>query len=370
MPKECHQFDDKPYGKILVGNCIDRMEGLREGSINLIFADPPYNLQLKQDLRRPDDTLVDAVNEEWDQFESFAKYDAFTRQWLTAADRLLTDTGSLWVIGSYHNIFRIGSILQDLGYWILNDIIWRKTNPMPNFRGRRFTNAHETLIWCAKGQNQKKYTFNYQAMKMLNEDLQMRSDWSLPICTGEERLREGDQKAHPTQKPKSLLYRILLATSNYGDAVLDPFFGTGTTGVVAKELGRQYLGIERDPKYAGLAAERLSKVVPNKRQELQTTPSKRALPRVPFGNLIERGLLCPGAMLYDHSRRLSAKVRADGSLVAGDVTGSIHGVGAALQGAPSCNGWAFWFYDDRGQLIPIDLLRQKVRAEIVPAINT
>jgi len=363
MLRDSEPVEDSPYGRILTGDCVSVMESLEPCSVDLIFADPPYNLQLRQDLRRPDDTVVDGVAEDWDQFDSFAEYDEFTRAWLGAAHRLLSDTGSLWVIGSYHNIFRIGRVLQDLGYWILNDVVWRKTNPMPNFRGRRFTNAHETLIWCAKSKNQKRYTFNYQAMKMLNEDLQMRSDWSFPICTGRERLRQGDQKAHPTQKPEALLYRVLLATTNSKDLVLDPFFGTGTTGVVAKRLGRRYLGIERDQNYVALARDRLAGIRPRSSQELQTTPCKRSLPRVPFGNLIERGLLSPGVVLYDHSRRLSAKVRADGSLVAGDITGSIHGVAAALQGAPSCNGWAFWFYDDRGKLCPIDLLRQKVRAE-------
>lgn len=367
MPRDGESFDDFPHGRILTGDCVSAMENLEPGSVDLVFADPPYNLQLPGDLRRPNDSIVDGVTEDWDRFDSFAEYDEFTHAWLSGARRLLSDRGSLWVIGSYHNIFRIGSVLQDLGYWILNDVIWRKTNPMPNFRGRRFTNAHETLIWCAKSKEQKHYTFNYQAMKMLNEDVQMRSDWSLPICTGRERLRQGAQKAHPTQKPESLLYRVLLASTNTTDLVLDPFFGTGTTGVVAKKLGRRYLGIELDPNYVALARERLAQVKPRSIRELQTTPSKRSLPRVPFGNLIERGLLSPGAILYDHSRRLRAKVRADGSLVAGDVTGSIHGVAAALQGAPSCNGWAFWFYDDRGKLCPIDLLRQKVRAEIVPA---
>ena len=208
MPRDGESFDDFPHGRILTGDCVSAMENLEPGSVDLVFADPPYNLQLPGDLRRPNDSIVDGVTEDWDRFDSFAEYDEFTHAWLSGARRLLSDRGSLWVIGSYHNIFRIGSVLQDLGYWILNDVIWRKTNPMPNFRGRRFTNAHETLIWCAKSKEQKHYTFNYQAMKMLNEDVQMRSDWSLPICTGRERLRQGDQKAHPTQKPESLLYRV------------------------------------------------------------------------------------------------------------------------------------------------------------------
>ena len=358
-------FEDSGIGRILNGDCIEVMKGLPPGSADLIFADPPYNLQLRGELKRPDHSRVSGVAEDWDKFADFADYDQFTRSWLEAAQRLLSDSGSLWVIGSYHNIFRIGAALQDLGFWILNDVIWRKTNPMPNFRGRRFANAHETLIWCVKSKNKKTYTFNYQALKMLNDDLQMRSDWSLPICSGRERLREGQETAHPTQKPESLLYRIILGTSNPGDLVVDPFFGTGTSGAVAKELGRTYLGIERDPKYCSIAKKRLVNVKVRTVIDIETTPSKRTQRRVPFGNLIERGLLSPGVVLYDHSRRLTARVRADGSLVAGDVTGSIHGVAASLQGAPSCNGWTFWFYDDDGRLVPIDLLRQKVRAELV-----
>ena len=344
-------FDDQPFGKVVLGDCLNIMNGLKPGSADLIFADPPYNLQLSGVLRRPNHTEVAGVSEDWDQFSNFAEYDEFTRAWLRAAKRLLTDKGSLWVIGSYHNIFRMGTALQDLGFWILNDVIWRKTNPMPNFRGRRFTNAHETLIWCVKSKEQKTYTFNYQALKMLNDDLQMRSDWLLPICSGRERLREGESTAHPTQKPEALLYRLILGTSNPGDLVVDPFFGTGTTGAVAKELGRK----------------RLASVAAGSGLGIETTPSKRSQKRIPFGNLLERGLLSPGVILYDHTKRLTARVRADGSLVAGSVTGSIHGVAASLQGAPSCNGWTFWFYDDHGQLVPIDILRQKVRAELVSA---
>ena len=358
-------FEDQPFGKVLTGNCVALMDQMAPGSADLIFADPPYNLQLQGELKRPNHTKVVGVSEDWDKFLGFADYDEFTRSWLIAAQRLLSDSGSLWVMGSYHNIFRIGSILQDLGFWILNDVIWRKTNPMPNFRGRRFANAHETLIWCVKSKDNKGYTFNYQALKMLNEDLQMRSDWSLPICSGSERLRNGDETAHPTQKPEALLYRLILGTSNPGDLVVDPFFGTGTTGAVAKELGRKYIGIEQDPKYSLMARERLIRVEPRCGGDIEITPSKRTQRRVPFGNLVERGLLSPGAILYDHSRRLTARIRADGSLVAGGVTGSIQGVAASLQGAPSCNGWTFWFYEDAGQLVPIDILRQKVRAELV-----
>ena len=367
VPGDDGVYDDRPFGRILIGDCVERMNALAEGSVDLVFADPPYNLQLGEGLRRPNHTLVDGVADDWDKFDEFAAYDAFTRAWLTAARRVLKDDGALWVIGSYHNNFRIGTVLQDLGFWMLNDVIWRKTNPMPNFRGKRFTNAHETLIWCAKSRDQKRYTFNYDAMKALNEDLQMRSDWLLPICNGPERLQRDGKKAHATQKPEALLYRVILSTSQVGDTVLDPFFGTGTTGAVAKRLGRHYIGIEREAAYADLARERLSRIRPGQDIALATTPSKRNLPRVPFGSLIERGLIEPGMVLYDHKRRHSARVRADGSLVAGQVSGSIHRVGAEVQGAPACNGWAFWFFEADGRLLPIDLLRQQVRAEMAAA---
>ncbi len=356
--------EDHPFGRVLTGDCVERMNELPAGSVDLVFADPPYNLQLGKGLRRPNQTLVNGVDEAWDKFDGFAAYDAFTRAWLKAARRVLKDSGALWVIGSYHNIFRIGAQLQDLGFWLLNDVIWRKTNPMPNFHGRRFTNAHETLIWCTKHRDQKRYTFNYDAMKALNDELQMRSDWLLPICNGAERLRQDGRKAHATQKPEALLYRVVLSTTDVGDTVLDPFFGTGTTGCVAKRLGRHYIGIEREPAYVKLATERLSEVGPGEDIALATTPSKRSQPRVPFGTLIERGLIAPGAVLYDHKRRHTARVRADGSLIAGEVSGSIHRVGAALQGAPACNGWAFWFFESGGRLRPIDLLRQQIRAEM------
>ena len=367
VPGDDGVYDDRPFGRFLIGDCVERMNALAEGSVDLVFADPPYNLQLGEGLRRPNHTLVDGVADDWDKFDDFAAYDAFTRAWLTAARRVLKDDGALWVIGSCHNIFRIGTVLQDLGFWMLNDVIWRKTNPMPNFRGKRFTNAHETLIWCAKSRDQKRYTFNYDAMKALNEDLQMRSDWLLPICNGPERLQRDGKKAHATQKPEALLYRVILSTSQVGDTVLDPFFGTGTTGAVAKRLGRHYIGIEREAAYADLARERLSRIRPGQDIALATTPSKRNLPRVPFGSLIERGLIEPGMVLYDHKRQHSARVRADGSLVAGQVSGSIHRVGAEVQGAPACNGWAFWFFEADGRLLPIDLLRQQVRAEMAAA---
>ena len=353
-----------PLNQILEGDCIAAMNRLPAGSIDLIFADPPYNLQLKGDLHRPDNSLVDAVDDHWDQFASFAAYDKFTHDWLAAARRLLKPDGAIWVIGSYHNIFRVGAALQDQGFWVLNDVVWRKSNPMPNFRGKRLTNAHETLIWASKEQASK-YTFNYEALKALNDGVQMRSDWVLPICTGHERLKnDAGDKAHPTQKPESLLHRILLATTNPGDVVLDPFFGTGTTGAVAKMLGRDFIGIEREAAYRKVAAERLARVRRFDASALETTGSKRSEPRVPFGQVVERGMLRPGEELFSLGNRFKAKVRADGTLIGNDVKGSIHQVGAALEGAPSCNGWTYWHFKRDGKMIPIDLLRQQIRAEM------
>ncbi len=350
--------------RILKGDCIELMNSLPENSVDMVFADPPYNMQLSGELRRPDDSFVDAVTDHWDQFDSFEAYDAFTRAWLAAAKRVLKDNGTLWVIGSYHNIFRVGTSLQDLGYWILNDIVWRKTNPMPNFRGRRFANAHETLIWASSNQKGKGYTFNYEALKMANDDLQMRSDWIFPICTGHERLKDDGEKANTTQKPESLLYRVLTAASNPGDVILDPFFGTGTTGAVARKLGRHFIGLEREEKYIAVANERIRKVNQLPADDLEFTRSKRQEPRIPFGSVVERGLLSAGQILFDVRKRYKAKVRADGSLIASDVTGSIHKVGAQLQGASSCNGWTFWHFDAEGKAVSIDVLRQQVRAEM------
>jgi modification methylase len=352
-----------PLNQILPGDCIEVMRSLPEASVDLIFADPPYNLQLRGDLHRPDNSRVDAVDDHWDQFSSFDAYDRFTRDWLAAARRLLKPNGAIWVIGSYHNIFRVGAALQDAGYWILNDVVWRKANPMPNFRGKRLTNAHETLIWASKS-DAAKYTFNYDALKALNEGVQMRSDWVLPICTGHERLKDANgDKAHPTQKPESLLHRVLVGTTNPGDVVLDPFFGTGTTGAVAKMLGRQFIGIEREEAYRKAAAERLALVRPYDASALETSGSKRAEPRVPFGQLVERGMLRPGEMLVS-PRGKAAKVRADGTLAGDSLTGSIHQVGAHYEGAPSCNGWTYWHFRRDGKTIPIDLLRQQIRAEL------
>ena len=357
-----------PRNKILQGNCIEIMKALPARSIDLIFADPPYNLQLGGDLTRPDNSKVNGVEDDWDKFSSFGEYDKFSREWLLEARRLLKDDGAIWVIGSYHNIFRLGAELQNLGFWILNDIVWRKTNPMPNFRGRRFTNAHETMIWASKSENSK-YRFNYDAMKALNEDLQMRSDWTIPLCTGGERLKNADgKKAHPTQKPEALLHRVIMSSTEMGDVVLDPFFGTGTTGAVAKKLGRDFIGIERESEYIAHAEERIKAIKAGDDETLLKPIEKRAEPRVPFGQVIEQGLLQPGAVLFDHTRRYSARVRADGNLVArnhtGDHKGSIHKVGAALQGLPSCNGWTFWHFENKGKSWPIDVLRQEIRAQM------
>jgi modification methylase len=353
-----------PFDEILMGDCIAEMARLPDKSVDMIFADPPYNLQLEGELHRPNNTKVDAVDDDWDKFADFASYDRFTEQWLKAARRILKDDGTIWVIGSYHNIFRVGTKLQDIGFWMLNDVIWRKTNPMPNFRGRRFTNAHETMIWCAKSKDSR-HAFNYEAMKHLNDELQMRSDWLLPICSGGERLKDKQgKKGHPTQKPEALLHRVIVAATKPGDVVLDPFFGSGTTGAVAKRLGRRWIGIERDPAYIDLARKRISAVQAVAERDLLITPSKREEPRIPFGWLVERGLLEPGAVLTSFNGRWTAKVRADGTLISSDHRGSIHQVGAAVQGAPACNGWAFWCYKVDGQLVSIDTLRAQVRAEL------
>ncbi|MEM6619385.1 MAG: site-specific DNA-methyltransferase [Pseudomonadota bacterium] len=356
--------DALPLDRILAGDCTAEMAKLPAKSVDLIFADPPYNLQLRGDLHRPDNSKVGAVDDAWDQFASFRAYDDFTRAWLCAARRILKDDGGIWVIGSYHNIFRLGAALQDAGFWVMNDVIWRKTNPMPNFRGKRLTNAHETLIWAAKS-DAAKPTFNYDALKALNDGVQMRSDWLLPICTGRERIKDANgDKAHPTQKPESLLHRVLLGTTDPGDIVLDPFFGSGTTGAVAKRLGRHFIGIEQDAGYRAVAEKRIKGIQTLEHAALGVTQSKRAAPRVPFGHLVERGMLKPGQMLYALNGRHSAKIRADGTLVGHDVTGSIHQVGAALEGAPSCNGWTYWGFRQGRETIPIDHLRDRVRAEM------
>ena len=357
-------FMSLPLDKILQGDCIALMNALPAGSVDMVFADPPYNLQLGGELLRPDNSRVDGVDEDWDRFSDFAAYDSFTREWLAAARRVLKADGTLWVIGSYHNIFRVGASLQDLGFWMLNDIVWRKANPMPNFRGTRFTNAHETLIWCAKSA-ESRYTFNYDAMKAMNDDLQMRSDWVLPLCTGGERLKTDGRKTHPTQKPESLLYRVMMAATRPGDVVLDPFFGTGTTGAVAKRLQRHFIGLERDEAYIKAANARLDGIVPVADLSMLATPSKRAEPRIPFGNVLERGLLTPGTQLFGGARyRWNAKVHADATLITEGHRGSIHKVGALVQGASACNGWTFWHFKQGEDFMPIDVLRQQIRAEL------
>ncbi len=360
------QSNNLPRNTILEGDCISHMRALPDNSVDLIFADPPYNLQLGGDLTRPDNSTVNGVDDDWDKFASFESYDNFTNDWLAQAHRILKPDGAIWVIGSYHNIFRVGTAIQNLGFWILNDVIWRKTNPMPNFRGTRLTNAHETMIWASKSQNSK-YTFNYNALKTSNDDLQMRSDWEMPICTGGERLKGADGgKTHPTQKPESLLYRILIGSSNPGDVILDPFFGTGTTGAAAKLLGRDFIGIERDPDYIAVAKKRINRIKPLESEDLITTPSRRAAPRVPFGTVVERGLLRPGTNLYTKNKKIQARVKADGSLsLKGKdgctFQGSIHKVGAHAQNAESCNGWTYWHFEERTGLKPIDFLRDKIR---------
>jgi modification methylase len=358
-------FPATDSGGILVGDCVAEMAKLAAESVDLVFADPPYNLQLQGDLKRPDDSRVDAVEDDWDKFASFAAYDDFTRAWLIACRRVMKPAATLWVIGSYHNIFRVGALLQDLGFWILNDIVWRKSNPMPNFRGRRFTNAHETLIWAAREPGGKGYTFNYEALKAGNDDVQMRSDWTFALCTGEERLKTASgKKLHPTQKPAALLARVILSSSRPGDLVLDPFSGTGTTGAAAKRLGRRFVGIERERIYAAAAQKRIAAVEPLPEATLAQFMTAREAPRVPFAALIERGLVAPGAQLSDAKRRVKALVRADGAIALGDSVGSIHRIGALAQGLEACNGWAFWHLDTAEGLVSIDALRAEIRAEM------
>ena len=352
---------DLPLDQVLVGDCIAWLKHLPPASVHAIFADPPYNLQLKGTLRRPDDSLVDGVDDEWDRFADLGAYDAFTREWLAECRRVLRRDGTIWVMGAYHNVFRLGTALQDQGYGILNDVIWRKSNPMPNFRGRRFTNAHETLVWAARGP-ESRYRFNYQAMKALNDDLQMRSDWLIPLCTGGERLRDdAGAKLHPTQKPEALLHRVILACTSPGEIILDPFLGSGTTAAVAKRLGRRFIGIERDQTYADAALARIAATEPAPEDAAAALPSKKEQPRIPFGTLVERGLVPAGARLFDRQKRWEATVGADGTLRCGLATGSIHKVGAAVQEAPSCNGWLFWHLEQRdGRLRVIDELREDV----------
>ena len=355
---------ERACDRILIGDCVPVLAGLPAQSVDLVFADPPYNLQLEGALKRPDESLVDAVDDDWDKFASFEAYDAFTRAWLLAIKRVMKPTATLWVIGSYHNIFRVGAALQDLGFWILNDIIWRKTNPMPNFRGTRFQNAHETLIWAARDKDAKGYTFHYEALKAGNEDTQMRSDWTVPLCTGAERLKDAaGRKLHPTQKPEELIARVVLASSRPGDIILDPFFGSGTTGAVARRFGRRFIGVERDTAYATAAEARIANVTPLPAEALVPFASRREAARVPFAQVVARGLIAPGTTLTDARGRFGALVRADGTLQHGTVIGSIHRVGALVQGTEACNGWTFWHYADGTRLRAIDELRTRMRAD-------
>ena len=346
--------------KIINGNSLRELKKIPDESFDLIFADPPYNLQLRNQLIRPDRSKVDAVNDKWDQFKSFKVYDDFTVNWLKECRRVLKKNGSIWIIGSYHNIFRVGAKIQDLGFWILNDVVWNKNNPMPNFRGTRFTNAHETLIWAAKEKNSK-YTFNYQSLKCLNDDLQIRSTWNLPICNGKERLKDNGKKVHSTQKPESLLYRILLASSNKNDLILDPFLGSGTTAVVAKKLGRIYYGIEKDKKYFEAANKRIKYTKPIEDNYLDALKNNRSKPRIPFGSLVEMGVIKPGTEIYDQKKKINAKIMVDGSIKYQKSEGSIHKVAAKILGAESCNGWTYWHYQSGNTLKPIDELRQRLR---------
>ena len=352
-------MEDNFKNKIINGDCLVELKKIPDRTFDLVFADPPYNLQLKNKLTRPDSSEVNAVNDKWDQFESFKKYDEFTISWLKECKRILKKNGALWVIGSYHNIFRLGTTIQNLGFWILNDVIWNKNNPMPNFRGTRFTNAHETLIWASKNQKSK-YTFNYQSLKCLNDDLQMRSNWNLPICSGGERLKKNGKKVHSTQKPESLLHRILLASSNRGDYILDPFLGSGTTAVVAKKLGRVCFGIEKENKYFNAAKQRLNKTIPIEDNYLDTLQNNRSKPRIPFGSLVELGIVKPGMNIFDQKRKINAKIMADGSIKYQKSEGSIHKIAAKILGAESCNGWTYWHYNMNGSIVPIDNLRQRL----------
>ena len=346
---------------ILHGDSLELLKQIPDKSIDLVFADPPYNLQLKDTLYRPDQTTVEAVTNDWDKFDTYQAYDNFSLLWLKESKRVLRDGGALWVIGSYHNILRLGTSIQNLGFWILNDIIWHKTNPMPNFRGTRFTNAHETLLWCTTARKAK-YTFNYQNLKELNEGKQMRSDCHIPICTGKERLRESNnQRSHPTQKPEALLYRILVSSTNKGDTVLDPFLGSGTTAVMAKKLQRNFIGFEQDKEYIKLAKKRLKQTKVLADEVVIMAKSRKDLPKVPFGELVEQGIIPPGAVLTDKKEKFKATVSIDGSLKIKDISGSIHQVGAKIQGLPSCNGWDFWHVKDKSSSKLLDDIRGDYR---------
>jgi site-specific DNA-methyltransferase (adenine-specific) len=351
-----------PLNQVIHGDCIDILSSFPEKSIDVIFADPPYNLQLHHDLYRPNQTKVDAVDDAWDKFSGFSEYDRFTHNWIAACRRVLKDTGTIWVIGSYHNIFRVGSILQDLDFWILNDVIWIKTNPMPNFRGVRFSNAHETLIWAQKIRGAR-YTFNHHTMKALNEELQMRSDWTIPLTGSKERIRVNGAKAHSTQKPSGLLYRVILSSTNCNDVILDPFFGSGTTGAIAKLLHRNWIGIEKEKKYINLSQKRIDEIKPAPLESITLDISHRER-RIPFGALVETGLLKPGQTLWCKQDGVTATVLSNGKIKYGNRIDSIHGLAKSLTNSPA-NGWDFWFYkDDAGKRKPINDLRNQIRDDL------
>ncbi len=349
----------KFFNKIINGESLEVLKKIPSKTFDLVFADPPYNMQIGEKLKRPDNSKVDGVNDKWDQFLNFKHYDDFSKEWLKECKRILKDNGSMWVIGTYHNIFRLGYHIQNLNYWILNDVIWRKNNPMPNFKGTRFTNAHETLIWASKSKKSK-YTFNYQSLKCLNDDLQMRSDWMLPICNGKERLKKNGKKIHSTQKPEALLHRIILATTNKGDLICDPFIGTGTSAVVAKKLGRNFFGIEKDKKYFSAANKRINSTKIIEDNYLDTVENNKSKPRIPFGSLVEMGIIKPGSILFDQKRKFNAKIMADGSLKHKGNEGSIHRVAAKIMGTESYNGWTYWYCNIKGNSVSIDNLRQRL----------
>lgn len=347
---------DKYLNQITLGDNVEILKDIPAKSVDVIFADPPYNLQLSNNLYRPNQTKVDGVFDDWDQFESLKVYDDFTRKWLEGCKRVLKPNGSIWVIGSYHNIYRVGSIMQDVGFWFLNDILWIKTNPMPNFKGTRFNNAHETMLWASQGKDAK-YTFHYKAMKTYNDDLQMRSDWFIPICSGKERIKVNGEKAHSTQKPEELLRRIILSSSNVGDVILDPFMGSGTTGAVAKKLGRNFIGIEREAFYQKVATERIERIEGTDESLLNYKIEARP-PKVPFGSLLETGMLSAGETLFSKDQKHTAKVLANASIEAKDgLVASIHKVSATMLNKQSNNGWTFWYVKRKCNLVSINDLR-------------
>ena len=348
---------------IITGDCLDELKKIPDSSIDLIFADPPYNMQLENSLYRPNNTKVDGVSDEWDKFDSFSDYDIFSSAWLKECRRILKNTGTIWVIGSYHNIFRIGNIMLNLGFWILNDVTWHKRNPMPNFLGKRFTNATETLLWCSKKKELKKYTFNHKLMKRYNNDKQMTSVWKIGLCTGEERLRNSDgKKAHSTQKPEELLKRVILSSTKQGDIVLDPFFGTGTTGAVAKKLKRNFIGIEKDPEYAALAEKRIAGI--NEFYEEADWREEKNENRIPFKTLIKEELITAGENIFTGKTfNIKASVLSDGNLQYMETKGSIHRIGAVIQNTPSCNGWKFWYVMRNNKPVLIDELRNQYKQE-------